>query len=451
MASLKLSRAGLSVLLIGFLVLFVGGGSRFAIGLVLKPMAEDLDWTRSTLGAAAGLFLVVSASCMFVSGRLADRFSLQIVLAGGLVIAAVGIGAMSWVAAPWQALLLYGVVFAIGNGLASIAPVGVLVSRWFPGRMGLPNAITTSGIGIGQLFIIGALATALHAIGWRSAFLWLGLANMVLVPVVIAGLMKGMGEASAANASKPETSGMTLRAAMGTGRFWLLVVVYAICGFQDFFVATHVVAFAQDIGVGSLLAGNLLAAMGLAGVIGVIAAGMWSDRGGPEWATLFCFVLRIAIFGLILVDQSTVPVAIFALAYGITFWLTAPLTVIFARNSFGTANLGAISGLIVMVHHMCGGIGAYVGASVFDAHGDYNPMFAAMLGLSIIAAVFSLGAVQGTRDHLTRKLGSSLRNDMTPSRPVSAIRFLHRCVAHRPRFRSRRDPSRDAASPNPWR
>ena len=32
------------VLAAGFLVLFVGGGSRFAIGLTLKPMAEQLSW-----------------------------------------------------------------------------------------------------------------------------------------------------------------------------------------------------------------------------------------------------------------------------------------------------------------------------------------------------------------------------------------------------------------------
>ena len=36
---------------------------------------------------------------------------------------------------------------------------------------------------------------------------------------------------------------------------------------------------------------------------------------------------------------------------------------------FGIRNLGALTGLITMVHHVCGGIGAYVGARVFDASG----------------------------------------------------------------------------------
>ena len=267
-----LTRTSLAILVVGFLVLFVGGGSRFAIGLVLKPMAEDLDWSRSTLAASAGIFLAVSATCMFISGKLADRFSLKAVLCGGLLIAALGIGAMRYVTAPWQALLAYGVIFAIGNGIASIAPVGVMVSRRFPGRTGFANAITTSGIGIGQLFIIGALTAALAAIGWRAGFMWLGIVNLALIPIVIIAMTQSQ-EPQVPTPAPEAATGLTLREAARSRQFWLLTFVYAVCGFQDFFVATHVVAFAQDKGVGALFSGNLLAAMGLAGVLGVLLAG----------------------------------------------------------------------------------------------------------------------------------------------------------------------------------
>jgi predicted MFS family arabinose efflux permease len=264
-----------------------------------------------------------------------------------------------------------------------------MVSRWFPGRMGLANAVTTSGIGVGQLLIIASLAAALADIGWRNVYVALGIVNLALVPVVFAAL-SGPGHAApkAADGAAPAT-GMTLAQALRTRRFWLLVFVYAVCGFQDFFVATHMVAFAQDKGVDALFAGNLLALMGLTGVAGVLLAGVWSDRSGPGAATLFCFVLRVAIFGLILADQSTVSVAAFALLYGTTFWLTAPLTVVFARMAFGTAHLGAISGLIVMIHHMCGGLGAWIGAVLFDVQGRYDLAFALMLGLSLAALVAS--------------------------------------------------------------
>ena len=113
-----------------------------------------------------------------------------------------------------------------------------------------------------------------------------------------------------------------------TPRFWLLLFIYAICGLDDFFVGTHVVAFAQDRGVDALFAGNLLALMGLTSLIGLVATALISDRIGPAWTTVIAFAARVAVFGLIAIDQSTLSIAIFALVFGSTFLVTAPLVVL---------------------------------------------------------------------------------------------------------------------------
>ena len=68
------------VLAAGFCVLFIGGGARFAIGLTLKSVVEELGWGRSDLGMAVALFQIVSAACLYVAGRLADRMSPRVVL-----------------------------------------------------------------------------------------------------------------------------------------------------------------------------------------------------------------------------------------------------------------------------------------------------------------------------------------------------------------------------------
>lgn len=379
---------GAAVLAAAFAVLFVGAGSRFAIGLVLKPMAEEFGWARGTLGAAVALFLSVSALCMYFSGHLADRFSLRAIIAGGFLIGAAGIGAMGLVGEPWHVLALYGVVFAIGNGIASLTPIGVMVTRRFPDRIGFANGIAISGMGLGQLVIILGLAAVLVGLGWRSVFFWLGAVNLAMVALVVLAIRT---EAASVGATRGDTQpGLSLREAAHTGRFWLILAVYAVCGFQDFFVSTHVVAFALDQGAGALLAGNLLAFMGLAGLVGVLAAGLWNDRSGPVRATIACFVLRTVLFALVLLSRDTVAVAIFAVLFGLTFWVTAPLTVVFVRDAFGTRNLGALSGFITMVHHICGGIGAWLGATAFDATGDYDISFTIMLAGSLLAFLLSL-------------------------------------------------------------
>ena len=164
-------------------------------------------------------------------------------------------------------------------------------------------------------------------------------------------------------------------------------------------MATHVVAFAQDQGLGQVFAGNILALMGASALAGVMLSGAMADAFGPSRPTVLCFLMRIGLFGYILVFQDTVSIAAFALLYGFTFTITAPLTVVFAANIFGTARLGTVSGLINMVHQVAGGLGALLGAGIFDWRGSYDGAFVLMLALALVgvAATVALREQSPTR------------------------------------------------------
>lgn len=376
----------LLILAAGFLAVFVGGGARAAIGLTLKPMVEELGWSRGELGAAVGVYFVVLALASYGAGRIADRASPRLLLNAGVIVSALGIGLMSEVTQPWHAMVLYGVVFGLGSGAVSLVSVGVMVTRAFPRRTGLVNAVAASGVSLGQLVIIALLAAVMGRIGWRAVYIWLAVAQVALVPLLIFAVP--------AHGRQPAMvrprEGASVAEAARTAKFWLLLVVYAICGLDDFFVSTHVVAFAQDRGVGTLVAGNLLALMGLTALLGVLATGLASDRAGPVWTTALSFVARVIVFGLIVTDQSTLSIAIFTLVFGATFLVTAPLIVLFVRDLFGLKHLGALSGLITMVHQMFGGVGAYAGAVIFDASGSYDDAFVLMAAVSALALVLTL-------------------------------------------------------------
>jgi predicted MFS family arabinose efflux permease len=213
--------------------------------------------------------------------------------------------------------------------------------------------------------------------------------------------------------------GLGVDESVRTPRFWLLLSIYAICGLDDFFVGTHVVAFAQDRGVDALFAGNLLALMGLTSLIGLVATALISDRIGPAWTTVIAFAARVAVFGLIAIDQSTLSIAIFALVFGSTFLVTAPLVVLFVRDHFGIAHLGALTGVITMVHQIFGGIGAYGGAVIFDVTGTYDTAFMLLLVASGLAIVLTL---------MMRRSRQDPPADRTTSRsPVPARTAGERC------------------------
>ncbi len=385
------------ILAVGFTVLFFNGGSRSALGLMLKPMVDELDWTRSALSLGATVYMVVSAMALPFVGRLADRYELRWIMGAGAAVGAVGIGLMSVVSAPWQLFLVYGLVFALGNAGMSNPVVSVMIVRWFPDRRGLANSVAVSGNAIGQLVIVGALAQSLVRFGWRVSYAGLGISNLViLAPLALAAVRsaptRSVEQARPVSGSTTDTpdDSPDSTSLLTSGQLWLLIGIYAICGFQDFLVATHVVAFALDVGISTLVAGNLLALMGVMGLLGVLTSGYLADLMGPGRPTLLCFVMRIGIFALIILSQAKAAVIAFALLYGFTFLMTAPLTVMFSGNIFGQTRMGRISGTISGVHQVSGGLGALVGALAFDIWGSYDRAFVLLLSLSIIATVATL-------------------------------------------------------------
>jgi MFS family permease len=381
------------ILASGFTVLFFNSGTRMAFGLVLKPMSEDLDLSRSMLSSVFTVFMLVSAVAMPIVGRLIDRYSIRVMVAAGTVLGASAIALMGQINSSWQLFVLYGLVFAVGHAASSIAPVSVLMSRWFPERRGLAVSAAISGNGIGQLVIIVLMASFLNSLGWRTSYAILGAVNAVVVlpmaltmirsrpPIGPTATMKSTLDPSSLESALP------LSAVLKSRQFLLLVVLYAACGAQDFFMATHVVAFAQDQGISQFFAGNILAFMGLFGLVGVLISGVMSDKFGASRPTLLCFLLRIGLFAYIPLFQDTPSIAVFALLYGFTFTITAPLTVVFVSNMFGTSRLGTISGLINMVHQVAGGLGAVLGAVIFDIRGSYDAAFLVMLVLAVVGTV----------------------------------------------------------------
>ncbi len=384
------------ILATGFFILFFSGGSRFAFGLMLKPMSEDLDVSRSTLSLAVTTFMVVSALALPFVGRLVDQWSLKGTIGVSAILGGLGIGLMGHVNAPWQVFIVYGVVYALGNAGSSISPVTVMISRWFPHRRGIASSGAVAGNAVGQLLIVTALAAVLVSLDWRWSFIVLGISNVgVLAPLVFLAVRDKPSEEDversslAAKAITPPDTVLSLGRALTSPQLALLVAVYAICGFQDFFIVTHIVAFSQDQGMGSVLAGNLLALMGLMGLIGVLASGLLADAFGAVRPTVICFLVRMFIFAFIIFDQSTSSIIVFGLLYGLTFLITAPLTVVFVGNLFGAARLGTLTGSISMVHQITGGAGAFVGAWIFDNRGSYDDMFKLMVILSVAAAVLT--------------------------------------------------------------
>ncbi len=398
---------GWYVLAAGFLLLFFQSGARFSFGLMFKPMIAELGWNRASISSAFFLHMVFFALTLSVAGKLYDRYGPRWVILVSTVLITAGYTSTSRITALWQFHFFYGVVTAVGVGGASVPLIAALMSKWFTRRRGLAISLSLSGSCLGQFVLVPIINWIVLAYGWRFSYVLLGIVMLAVNILLVLGAIKGnpedMGlkpyghqpmEAAAAPQESDDTplrtDDLNLLQAFKTGSFWFFLTVMFICGSGDFMVAAHLVPFVTDYGVSPTTAANMMAWFGLLSMGGILIAGPASDLIGNKIPIALTFAVRLILFLMITQYPNPITFYIFAAGFGFTLMITAPLTTTLSGRLYGFTHVGVISGFITTIHHLGGGLWAFVGGVLFDITGSYQITFIFSAALAVIAIICSL-------------------------------------------------------------
>jgi len=395
------------ILASSFVILFFSSGARSSFGVLLKPMITELGWNRGSISLAFFLNMIFLSLSIIVAGKLYDRYGPKWVIAISTLFISSGYILISFIDFLWQFYICYGVLAAIGMGGTSVPLFAALISKWFTKWRGLIISLALSGSCLGQFVLIPLFSLFMVRYGWRTTYLLIGfimlIVNMALTMLVIKKepddlSPKPHGRQDSDNMGKAgetislgETHGdLNLRDAMRTSSFWLFTLVMFICGSGDFLVTIHLVPFVTDQGISSTTASNMLAWTGLTSLAGILIAGPASDLIGNKIPIALTFLLRCLLFILILYDQSLTSSYIFALTFGFTFLITAPLSTTLVGRIYGFSHIGLITGFINTMHFLGGGFWAYLGGLIFDQTGSYRSIFILSAIMALVAFVSSL-------------------------------------------------------------
>jgi MFS family permease len=368
---------------------------------MFKPMISEFGWNRGLISLAFFLNMAVFALTLTVVGRFYDRYGPKWVIIISTVFLSTGYIYISTIDTFWQFFISYGFLSAIGLGGTSVTLFAAITSKWFEKRRGLAISLALSGSCIGQFVLVPLFTILVLKYGWRASYFCSGLimlfVNVALSLFVIKSdpddLDNIMDYQRVANSNTDKTvtslreksKDLGLNEAIRTYSFWLFLLVMFICGSGDFFVVTHLIPFVTDFGITPTTAGNMLAWFGLISLAGMLLAGPASDIIGNKIPISITFIIRTLMFLLILKFQNLLSSYIFAIAFGFTFIVTAPLSTTLIGRLYGFSNVGMISGVIGTVHHFGGGVSAYLGGLNFDYSGDYRLAFTSSAAMAMIA------------------------------------------------------------------
>ncbi len=329
-----------------------------------------------------------------------DERGIRRVLSASLLLVAAGIALCAVARTPLQLGLAYGVIASLGFGGASGVAASVAVTHWFTLRRGLAFALVEAGFGAGQLLLVPAALALVAALGWRDA-LWAaaGLA-LVTAPLMAAFLRDrpadvGVEPIGGAPVAEPAHDGppavLGFRELLRAPAFWGLAAPFFVCGITTTgFVDTHLIALAQDRGIGTGTTGLAVAVLAAANVTGILVSGPLADRIDNRLFLGVLYGTRALSFvalGLLVDAQALVA---FALLFGLVDFAVVAPTQWLAARYVEPRTVGLAFGCLNAVHQLGSAVGAWLPGVVFDATGSYDAVIAGAVAALTLATLVCL-------------------------------------------------------------
>lgn len=300
----------------------------------------------------------------------------------------------------WHFYALYLIMGVAGAGTGSAAYFSVL-SHWFNKRRGLSLGLAMVGVGLGS-FIMPSLAQVLiAAVGWRGAYVLMGLMVMVVtIPVVglflketpqmIGLLPDGETVAQVGAGKRGQEPGMGGREARRTTTFWLMCGAFFLLSASINGCLTHLVPMLTDRGASVQSAAFAASLLGGATLLGRLGTGYLLDRFFASHVAV-CFFGGAAL-GIFLLWSGAVEELAYvaAILVGLGNGAEGDVMAYQVSRYFGLRAFGEIYSYILATYTFGGVVGPLLMGVGFDFGGSYHLVLALFLLAALVAAALML-------------------------------------------------------------
>ncbi|OUV77205.1 MAG: hypothetical protein CBC90_06240 [Acidimicrobiaceae bacterium TMED130] len=372
-----------------------------SIGVVfglIASLQDDLGFADGILGliAAAAFFSAVVAQLLLAP--LADRGHTKILMAGAIIIAALGSLWFAVASSAWELILAR---LLTGLGIGAFAPAArAVVANTDPSRagerLGRLTAVETSGFVAGP--VVGAFINEIW--GLKAPFLTFCCALVLILPGLLR--VKFSSPPVKSKVSRTDSVFVILRRKEALGSILLGAALFFPAGMYEAIWAR----FMEDLGASTLFVGVSLTMYGVPFAITASMAGKFIDRSGPWLAAVFAVVIIIpmtVIYGFLASPILLMALAMFeALGQGIgSPACHAAMVAATDENERATGQ-----GLVAAASSIGAGIAALLAAPLYAGPGPevtFIIVAGVVLVLSLIAFRLNgfafLGPVRGLVSH----------------------------------------------------
>ncbi|MEL6375397.1 MAG: MFS transporter [Pseudomonadota bacterium] len=395
---------------VGALGVFASGpGQSHTFSAFVGPISRDLGITSSQISVAYGVATLVAAFLLPQMGRFLDRFgprTMLLVISALLGVACLAFGAVAgflWLAIGFGALRF------IGQGSMMMGCAN-LVSQWFIKSRGIAMSLMALGFGISMAVHPPLAEYLISTIGWRQAWVVLGLMTWLTMLPAVFLLVQDRPEAiglkpdgienandadtTTGKAEDDEISGLTLEEALRTSTFYILSAAFCLVAMLVTTLHFHQVAILTAQDLTSDIAARVFTVSAIFMVACMPLVGRAFDRFPTRYVIAGALLATAASLTLVTFATSLIGALIYAAVFGLNNALSMTMFGYIWPRYFGRKHLGSIQG----TGQLIGVVGASLGPLPLGLAFDYlDGPTATLWGLALLPLAAAAVAVAGLR------------------------------------------------------
>jgi len=351
----------------------------YGLGPFIAPISAEFGWTRAEVTFGLTISTVISAVFCIPIGILVDRFGPRRL---GLVGCLLMLGTFSLLGTAtgelWNWYLLW-VVLSLGTILVQATIWTAAVSSRFERARGLALAIALSGASIGATVFPPLATWLIETHGWQRAVayeasIWAAVTFPVLLLFFRGARDRGASPDPTDAPVQAVQGGVTLPEAFRSSVFWRLFAASMMFTVTIIALQVHFVPVLTDGGAAPMAAAGIAALVGIFSIIGRLGTGFLLDRFRGSRVGALVFLLPA--FGCLLLlygGADTLALSVAAALIGLTLGSEIDVIAYLTSRYFGLRHFGALYGAMLVALSMGTAIGPVAAAAVFDSQGSYAP------------------------------------------------------------------------------
>ena len=383
--------------------LFSSGSSGIFMAGIIKPLSEDLGWSRTAITGAVTVGAFAGGIVAPLAGIMADRYGPRLLMPIGALAIAFAYFVIAFMGELWQFYL----AFLVARGLSHLGISGIVsytaVTNWFRRRRGRAFGMLSVSSRFGTAILIPTAQIIMAFGSWRLVFGFLGAVMALLVwplafvmrrrPEDVGLLPDGlpdqssrMEEGERGSPNRGPEFDISFRQAIRAPTLWLLLLCEFIASLATGSIGFHQAAYYTDIGLSAGIAGAALTVYAFAAAG---SGGLWPFL--TEYVSerlLMVTLLILAAFSLVAMllirfDAGAIGASI---VFGLASRGEGPLMSVIYAAYYGRASFGTIMGFVSPFRSTALAVGPLVGALAFDLTGSYVYTLFSFIGLYCVAA-----------------------------------------------------------------